>query len=513
MKSTKVTKSYLYFITLFLGIVSSFSLPPYNFFFLNFITLPALLYILINHISGRLKYFLTGWFFGLGYFISNIYWITNSLKFDESFKFLIPFALLIIPSFLAIFYGLVTLLSSFFNLKNKISSILIFAVSFGTIEFLRGSIFGGFPWNLIVFSFSNYLPVLQILSYLGTYTLNLLSITFFLLPIIIFFQYKIFTKSLIFLISLALIFINVGYGIYNIKKFKETNYEILNSVIRVVSPNVPIERFLNIQDPEKNIIEMINLSEPNSSEKTIFVYPEGIISTYLNDLKYFKDIFSKNYNENHTIILGINDYTDGKIFNSLIAIDNNTELLFKYNKNKLVPFGEFIPFENFFKKIGLKKITRGYQSFSYDDKREVLNINQIKFIPIICYEIIYSGKINIYKKDFDILLNISEDGWFGKSIGPKQHLSHSIFRSIEEGKNVVRSTNNGISAYINPKGQIIKEINEKGYFDVKKIKRVNKTYFSKKGNKIFFYFVIFYINLIIILKVKEKNEKRFFIHK
>ena len=109
------------------------------------------------------------------------------------------------------------------------------------------------------------------------------------------------------------------------------------------------------------------------------------------------------------------------------------------------------------------------------------------------------------KKDFDILLNISEDGWFGKSIGPKQHLSHSIFRSIEEGKNVVRSTNNGISAYINPKGQIIKQINEKGYFDIKKIKRVKETYFAKKGNKIFFYFVIFYITFVIILKIKEKE--------
>ena len=505
MRSIKVTKSYSYLIILFLGILTSFSLPPYNFFFLNFISLPTLLYILINHISGRFKYFLTGWLFGFGYFISNIYWITNSLKFDESFKFLIPFALLIIPSFLAIFYGLVTLLSSFFNLKNKISSILIFAVSFGTIEFLRGSIFGGFPWNLIVFSFSNYLPALQILSYLGTYTFNLLSITVFLLPIIIFFQYKTFTKSLIFLISLILIFINVGYGFYNIKKFNEKNYEILNSVIRVISPNVPIERFLTTQDPGKNLVEIINLSEPNSSKKTIFVFPEGIINAYLDDLKYFKKIFSKNYNENQTIILGINNFTEGKIFNSLIAINNNTELLFKYNKNKLVPFGEFIPFENFFKKIGIKKITRGYQSFSADSKREVLNINQIKFIPIICYEIIYSGKINLDKKDFDILLNISEDGWFGKSIGPKQHLSHSIFRSIEEGKNVVRSTNNGISAYINPKGQIIKQINEKGYFDIKKIKRVKETYFAKKGNKIFFYFVIFYITFVIILKIKEKE--------
>ena len=175
------------------------------------------------------------------------------------------------------------------------------------------------------------------------------------------------------------------------------------------------------------------------------------------------------------------------------------------NKNKLVPFGEFLPFENFFKKIGLKKITQGYQSYSADHKREILEINQLKFIPLICYEIIYSGKINPKKNHYDFILNISEDGWFGKSIGPKQHLTHSIFRSIEEGKNVIRSTNNGISAFVNPKGQIVKQISQKGYFDVKKIKRVNKTYFTKYGNKIFFYFVLIYIIFAVILKIRENK--------
>ena len=92
-----------------------------------------------------------------------------------------------------------------------------------------------------------------------------------------------------------------------------------------------------------------------------------------------------------------------------------------------------------------------------------------------------------------------------RSIGPAQHLSHSIFRSIEEGKNVIRSTNNGVSAFVNPKGQIIKQISEKGYFDVNRIKRVDKTYFAEHGNKIFFYFVIIYTTFIVILKIRENK--------
>ncbi len=364
MNSILENKACLFLICLLLGILTSFSLPPYNLFFINFLTLPLLLYILVNYVDKKNISFFVGWIFGFGYFVSNLYWITNSLTFDVKFKFIIPFALILIPLFLGIFYGLVTFLCNFFNLKNKISSILIFSIFFGGIEFLRSFIFGGFPWNLVVFSFSNNLYSLQILSYIGTYSLNLLSITIFLLPVVIFFKYKSSTKFLIFSLSLILVVINFLYGNLVIKNFEKKEYDNLSSIIRVVSPNIPIERFLSNQDTEKSINELISLSDPHNLKKTIFIYPEGIItSIYLKDLKFFKDIFKENYNINHKVILGINSISQNQIYNSLIVLNNETELLYRYNKNKLVPFGEFLPFENFLKKIGLKKITQGYQSF------------------------------------------------------------------------------------------------------------------------------------------------------
>ena len=108
-----------------------------------------------------------------------------------------------------------------------------------------------------------------------------------------------------------------------------------------------------------------------------------------------------------------------KIYNSLVVLDNNANLLGKYNKNKLVPFGEFLPFENFLSKLGLKKIALGYQSFSSGKKRNLITINNKNFIPLICYEIIYSGKIKTIDQNVDFIINISEDGWFGNSIGPR----------------------------------------------------------------------------------------------
>ena len=503
-------KIIFYFIPFFLGLISSFSLPPYSFFFINFFTFPVLLFYLISNKNlGKLSSFCIGWMFGFGYFISNLYWITNSLTFEESFKPLIPFALVLIPLFLGLFYGLSTLFSFLIGLNKNFSSIIIFSTIFSLFEYLRSSLFGGFPWNLIIFSLTDNLPSIQILSFIGTYSLNLIFITLCLIPAIIFFKYsnkiKIFYLTFTFLI-LVVNFIFGNLIIKNYKKIEETN---LDTPIRIVSPKIDIDRFLQDANPEEILLDLIKISKPEKTKKTIFIFPEGVLSNiYLKDLKKFNNLFLKNFSSNHKIILGINSYQDSNIFNSLVVIDNNTNIISKYDKNKLVPFGEFLPFENFFKKLGFKKITQGYLSFSSSDTRDLINIEKLNFLPLICYEIIYSGNINKNKNlDYDFILNISEDGWFGESVGPHQHFSHSIFRSIEEGKNIIRSANNGISAFINSKGQLISKIitTKKGFIEIKSFKQVKKTHFSIYGNKIFFYFLIIYISLIAFLKIRENK--------
>ena len=509
MTSNSQNKIIIYIIPFVLGLITSFSLPPYSFCFINFITFPLLLIFLISNCkNGKWTSFNIGWMFGFGYFISNLYWIANALTFDEIFKPLIPITLFLIPLFLGIFYGFATLICSFFDLNKKFSSILIFSVCFASIEYIRGFIFGGFPWNLIAFAWSDYLNFLQILSFTGTHLFNLLSITIFSIPVIVLFNYNKKIKLFFLTITTAIIITNFFYGAATIKNNEKINQTKLSFLIKIISPKIEISRYFANENPEKIILELVNLSEPNNFEKTIFIFPEGVLTNvYLEDLKNYSYIFSENYSDNHKIILGINSREDNKVFNSMVLLDRDLNILFKYNKNKLVPFGEFLPFENFFNKIGLKKITQGYGSFSNDKERNIIDINNIHFIPLICYEIIYSGKINKNNENFDLILNISEDGWFGNSVGLYQHFSHSIFRSIEEGKNLIRAANNGTSAFINSKGQIISQIEstKKGVIEVKSFKQTKKTLFSFLGNKIFFYFLLFYIILFFFLKKKE-NE-------
>ena len=509
MTKFKLNNKYNIIFIFVIGVFTSFSLPPYNNLFINFITIPFFFILILKNInSSKWKIFYLGWGFGFGYFCSNLYWIINSLTFDPQFKILIPIAFIVIPLFLGIFYGLVSFVFSYFKNNNEIILIFIFAVIFSLVDFLRGFIFGGFPWNIIAFSWTKYLSSIQILSYIGTYTFNLFSITLFLIPSIAFLKIKNLFKAASLLITFLILLSNYIYGNSVLQKSKNT-VNNLDFKIKIASPKISIMRFLQESDPEKTIKDLILISKPKLNERTIFIYPEGILpGVSLQNIQNYKDIISNHFSKNHIIVMGINSYKNqnefDEIYNSLAVFDNKLNVLFKYDKNNLVPFGEFLPFENFFSKFGLKKITQGYQSFSSGSKREVINIFNKNFLPLICYEIIYSGSLKKKSEDFDFILNLSEDGWFGDSIGLDQHFSHSIFRAIEEGKYLIRSANNGSSAYINFNGEVLESIKstESGVIEVNYYEKPSETLFSSQGNKIFFYFIAFYIILIFFFKKK-----------
>ena len=515
MKSILTHKLLIYIIPFLIGLFTSFSLPPYNFLIINFITFPFLLFFLIyNFKRSKWISFKIGWLFGFGYFISNLYWITHSLTFEEIFKPLIPFALILIPLFLGIFYGFGTLICSFFNLEKNFSTVLLFAIIFSVIEYIRGFILGGFPWNMIAYSWVNYLNSIQVLSLIGTYSFNLISITIFSLPFLLFFKKEIKLKIFLFLFLLFILICNGFYGHLKIKKDEKLYTELKDFKIKIISPKISIDRFFQPDNEAIIIKELIELSNPNALQNTIFVFPEGALAGVdLDKLRSFKEIFLKSYSEKHKIIMGINTKkkieNSFKVYNSMVVLDNKLNLISEYNKIKLVPFGEFLPFENFFKKFGFRKIGYGYKSFSAGDERKPISFgfNDLNFIPLICYEIIYSGKVSLLQYKTSFIINISEDGWFGESIGPHQHFSHTIFRAIEEGKNIIRSTNNGISAYIDSNGIIISKLEstKKGVIEINNYKKFNETLFSKFGNKIFFYIILFYVITIFLIKRWENK--------
>tara|TARA_Y100001970_G_scaffold215199_1_gene263217 strand:+ start:18182 stop:19741 length:1560 start_codon:yes stop_codon:yes gene_type:complete len=513
-KSKKFNKDYIFIF--FIGIFTSFSLPPYNYWLINFFTFSILFFILHKNLNNSFKsHFIYGYCFGFGYFISSLYWIPFSLLYDENFKFLTPIAIIVIPLFLSFFYAIAFSLSKmFFRSNNIFANVLIFSLFLGIVEFLRGNILSGFPWNLFIYSLSKSINIIQINSIIGVYAFNTILITIFSSPAILYLDRQ--KKNIYFFSSiLGILLIFYLFGLFKLKNFNNLDDHILSSNIKVLSTSIPIERFYKQIDDEKILIKLIKQSDPNLNENTLFIWPEGVIPNLnLKDLRNeYNYIFEKSFSDKHIIILGINDEEKieniKKYYNSLSIIDNKANVLYKYYKNKLVPFGEFIPMENLLSKLGFKSLTNNYNSYSAGSERNLFSFKkdiEVKILPLICYEIIYSGKLS-KDNEFTFIVNISEDGWFGNSIGPSQHFVHTIFRSIEYGKYTLRSANNGISAIIDPTGLIIDKLNmnKEGVISINQIKKVDKTIFSKFGNKIYFLIILLYIFLIFSFK-KSENE-------
>ena len=508
----------LYITPLIIGLLTVFSFQPFNITLINFLILPIFFYLTV-YINKKSKstfrkkpykknLFIFGSLFGFGFYLAGISWITNSLTFDENFKVLIPFAIIFIPLFLSLFVGFVTLLIGPY-LNYNISSIFIFSASLAFSDFLRAKLFTGFPWNLWAYSLSWSTELLQTLNSIGLFAFNLIVITIFIFPVILFYKYPIIRKIIIFLTTIMLVLGLYIYGDYEINK----NNKYLTSInekinIKIVSPNFDLKYGLNINQIEKKLKKLIKSSEPNRNKETLFIWPEGVFSGYSYDnILIFKDLIEKNFSNNHYIILGVNklDNNKGLYYNSFLLVDNKLNIIHQYNKQKLVPFGEFLPFKKILNKFGLKKITEGHESYLKGDKKINIKLDQMNILPLICYEVIFTSLIQQASSDTNLIINISEDAWFGNTIGPDQHYSKSIFRAIENGTFFLRSANKGISAIIDNKGILIKQLNrnEAGNIelDVPLIK-------SKKNKNDLIFFVLLITYLLIFQIYKNKKHEK-----
>jgi len=508
----------LFFFPIFLGGLSVFSFQPFNFFFINFFSLPALFWLILyvkkkSKSVYRKKPFVKNLFFlgtsyGFGFFFFGLYWIIYSMTFDDAFKIFIPFGLFLVPLFLSLFFSLPIILSGYL-VNEKISSIFLVSFLFGFADFMRSAVLTGFPWNLWIYSLSNNVENLQLIDSLGFFSLNLIIITLFFFPAILFFKNS--SKYFLLGIFIVLFFSNYFYGSYKINTESiSTRNENKKINFKIVTAGFKLSEF---KDPIDVASRLIRISEPEKEKKTVFVWPEGtFMSENFSNIKNnsaIRSLFKKNFSKNHLIILGANTVKkynqEEKYFNSMVLVDSNFNIVAQYDKKKLVPFGEFLPLENFLNKIGMKKITSGYSSFSNGTGESTLkfnfNGNSLKLLPLICYEIIFPNLIEDNTNQYNFIVNISEDAWFGESIGPYQHFAKAIFRSIESRKFVIRSANKGKSVFVDSNGKVIKSLEpiEAGNIELE-LPLLESTKKQYKKSLIFYSLLITYVFTFFVLR-------------
>ena len=491
-----------------LGALASLSLPP---LFLA----PAVLafipfFIHASSCKSTWQAILIFWGFAFGWFTASLYWISASLFVDISWEVLIlPLSLFALPAFLSVFWGLAGLLVCKIG-RTAEARLLYSALFIGLAELLRSVLFTGFPWNSpshLILTHDNLSQIASLIGQNGSVFLVLISIVGGC------FLYLRFWKMgvLCFLPLLA----SIVYGGWRLDSSSVlVNAEFVQNpeiLVRMVQPNVPQKERWKPEFKNEQIDELFALSVLNKELPSLIIWPEAAYpSIWPNSKAQFTSLASSVLPENIQLLSGMLRFDEeNKLYNSALLFNADGQLTGKIDKQKRVPFGEYIPFRNslIFQNLNLfgNKI-----DISAGPNLGLLSTqDNIKLKIFICYEIIFPNLVSLQGRP-DIIINLTNDAWFGNTLGPYQHLSQARLKAIEEGVPLVRVANTGISAAFNYQGLLLGKIDlmEQGVLDVLVSLQQQNTIYSQYRWKIIFFIISIFIVCSVLLDVNFLTRQK-----
>lgn len=447
--------------SLLLGVVASYATAPTSIWPLMIIGLSGIYYITWKSTKSW-HTFINGWLFGFGYFVSSLSWIGNALLVEgNEFVWAWPLAVSGLPAMLAFFPASACYISKKTSKDNKLLFLPIFIVCLSLSEWLRGHLFTGFPWNLFGYAWGAQLEILQILALSNVYFLTSLTIFWAACLAHIFcVTYK--SHKIIFFSATTISFLLVftyGHHRLTVNNEKNTHEKVQ---IKIIQANIPQHKKWKPEELVNNFNIHLNLSRPNKNDKEesiIIIWPETATSHLFLNNKFYRSQIStmlQQYDGEAELVTGALLKDKQTLSNSIVTVKKSGNIDQQYNKSHLVPFGEYIPFQNI---LPIKTVT-GFNGFTPGHGlKSITTLEKLKFSPLVCYEILFPGNVIPKNKDIDFIINVTNDAWYGDSAGPHQHLQKAVFRAVEEGVTVVRAASSGISAVIDPYGRIVKQTN------------------------------------------------------
>ncbi|MGB3389760.1 MAG: apolipoprotein N-acyltransferase [Pseudaminobacter sp.] len=456
-------------VAFLVGALTVFAQAPYDFFAVCFVSFPVLVWLLdgITEGSGArlrsrlLPAFSLGWWFGFGYFLAGLWWIGGAVLVEaESFAWALPLAVLGIPVLLAFFYGFACAVACLLW-SGTIGRIAALAFGFGLAEWLRMFLFTGFPWNAIGYAAMPVPLLMQSVGVTGMIGMNTLAVFVFAMPALVATR----RHAVVGLLAAALLVAaHVGYGYFRLAAPLVPDGRTL--AVRIVQPSIDLTEKWDGEARDRIFRTMLDLSRQppaaDAPKPQMILWPETSVPFFFTDRPDALAALGEMLEPGQTLVAGAmreeaasTAASQPRYYNSVIAINDAGEIIDAVDKVHLVPFGEYIPFSDVLSRLGLEQLVAGPMNLAPGMERHAVTVDSgIRALPFICYEIIFPDIVAVDVASSDIIVNVTNDAWFGDTPGPYQHFRQAQLRAVETGFPLVRAANTGISGVVDTRGRI-----------------------------------------------------------
>jgi apolipoprotein N-acyltransferase len=454
-------------------------MAPFNLWPVLCLTLPVLVWLVDTSLAAAPRRpaahaATITWWFAFGYFAPGLFWIGEAFLVEaEKFAALLPFAVTLMPAGLALFWAAAAAVASL-AWRPGFARVLALALALAAAEWLRGHVLTGFPWNVLGYALTAPDALMQSASVLGIYGLTLLTVPLLASPLVLWQDARSGTASSSAPAAAAvtaLVFLVAMFAWGTLRLSTPTTSAEPAVKLRIVQPSIPQREKWKPELQRRNFERHLQLTGQSPAGaidgaigRSLVVWPEAALPFRPLEVPEALAAIGTVVPAGAHLATGIirveQPTAPGarrRALNSLsVHAPGDGRAVAVYDKIHLVPFGEYLPFQSTLEAIGLEQLSRMRGGFDAGpDPRPMLRVPGLPaMLPLICYEAIFPAAVVQGPERPKALLNVTNDGWFGNTTGPRQHLHQSRVRAVEEGLPLIRAANNGISAVIDAHGRI-----------------------------------------------------------
>lgn len=486
------------------GALAALAMPPFGLFPVLAVSLPVLVWLVDGAAAAGggwravLAAARTGWWFGFGYHLAGLWWVGSAFLVEaDRFAWLLPAAVTLLPAGLALFTAAGAALARLLWRPGG-RRILALALGLTAGEYLRGTVLTGFPWNLYGYALTQYLWLAQGAAVIGVYGLTLVAVLVFASPAMLGDDPDESPRRAAGPAAAGLVLMCLAlFGGWRVSTTETASVPGVR--LRIVQPDIPQDQRFRPEARDWVLARYAELSDKAASPErsgirdvTHVIWPESAFPFFLIWDREALTRIAALVPPGVTLITGaarpeeaLPGRREPQVFNSVYVIDHEGAVVETYDKVHLVPFGEYLPFQDRLEALGLEAITRQRGGFSAGDRRRTLLVPGAPPAGVlICYEVIFPGAVTAADLRPQWLLNVTNDAWFGFTPGPYQHMHQAAVRAIEEGLPVVRAANNGISAVVDPLGRIVRSLplGARDALDADLPRAIAPTIFARSGH-------------------------------